>query len=229
MPSFRLKKGWYVLGALALGATIWFGMPRLLRQMSFFRIRRVELVGLEHLHAEEVLRALKIPQRISVFDDASAIERRARALPGIHEATVVRRWPGTLRITLQETEPIALVPQGLLLRLEDQSGRILPFDPTLDPPDLPVAREPDSLVTGLLARVRSVEPTLFSRVSTAWRVQDDIVLNADGQRFRLRPDAAAEAIRAVMIVSQDRIRRGHRNDELDGRFAGQVIVRRGGA
>ena len=217
MPSLRLKKGWYVLGALAFGAAIWFGMPRLLRQMSFFRIRRVELVGLEHLHAEQVLRDLKIPQRISVFDDARAIGRRARGLPGIHEAEVTRRWPGTLRITLQETEPIALVPQGLLLRLEDQSGRILPFDPTLDPPDLPVVRESDSLVTGLLARVRSVEPALFSRVSTAWRVQGALVLTAGGHRFRCRPDAAEGAQRATLHRPQGRAPEVKRNTTRAGR------------
>jgi cell division septal protein FtsQ len=229
VPSLRLKKAWYLLGAVALALLLWFGLPRLLRQMAFFRIRRVELVGLQHLRADVVLRSLQIPQRMSVVDDASAVARRARALPGVQEAEVSRRWPGTLRITLRETAPVALVPQGLLLTLEDESGRVLPFDPTLDAPDLPVARESDSLVAGLLARVRAVEPALFSRVSTAWRVQDDIVLNAEGQRFRLRPDAAAEVIRALMAVSQDRIRRGHRNEELDGRFAGQVIVRPRGA
>jgi hypothetical protein len=39
----------------------------------------------------------------------------------------------------------------------------------------------------------------------------------------------AEDIRAVMAVAQDLARQGRNYRELDGRFAGQVIVRRAGA
>jgi hypothetical protein len=94
-----------------------------------------------------------------------------------------------------------------------------------------VIREADSLVTRLLARVRDADVTFFASVTAGWRSGDDVVLGVDGQRYLFRPDAPAEVIRAVTAVAQDlaRTRKGRRWAELDGRFAGQVVVRWGAA
>jgi hypothetical protein len=80
-------------------------------------------------------------------------------------------------------------------------------------------------VAKLLDRVREVDPDLFARVVAAARVRDDVVLDLGGRRLWLRPDASAEVMRAVMAVERDLGRRGRGWAELDGRFAGQVVVR----
>jgi hypothetical protein len=59
-------------------------------------------------------------------------------------------------------------------------------------------------------------------------VQDDVVLDLDGRRLWFGPVVTAEDIRAVMAVAQDLARQRRNYQELDGRFAGQVIVRRAG-
>jgi hypothetical protein len=69
---------------------------------------------------------------------------------------------------------------------------------------------------------------LFARIRSAWRVQDDVVLDLDGRRLWFGPAVTAEDIRAVTAVAQDLARQGREYRELDGRFAGQVIVRRAG-
>jgi len=56
-----------------------------------------------------------------------------------------------------------------------------------------------------------------------------VMLECDGRQLWFGPAATAEDIRAVMAVAQDLARQGRKYRELDGRFAGQVIVRWEGA
>jgi hypothetical protein len=81
----------------------------------------------------------------------------------------------------------------------------------------------------VLASVLLNDAALFGRVRSAQRVQDDVLLDFDGRRLWFGPAVTAEDIRAVMAVAQDLARQGRSYQELDGRFAGQVIVRRAGA
>ena len=226
MAQNRLTRpGWLILGGLALVLLLFVGLPRVLRQMDFFRVSKIEVRGLANLRAEDVARVLPIPARMSLFDDLDAMQRAADSIPGLADVVVSRRLPGTLVVTVREVPPIALVMRKGQLRLLGEDGRALPFDPTVSAPDLPIVREADSLVTRLLARVRDADVTLYSRVISGWRAGDDIVLAVDGQRYWFRPDAPAEVIQAVTLVAQDLERKGRRYVELDARFAGQVVVR----
>lgn len=224
-----LKPGWLTLYGAILAVGIWFGAPRLFRRMDFFRVRRVELVGLRSLSAPQVLKALAIPPHANVFDDLRSIEGRAERIAGVADAEVARRLPGTIRVTLDEVEPVALVPgRGDLVPM-DAAGHILPFDPAVAAPDLPVTARPDSLVGELLGRVREADAGLFEQIATAARSGTDVALDAGGKRYWFRPDASVETIKAVMAVAADLARRGRPFRELDGRFAGQVVVRWGSA
>jgi cell division protein FtsQ len=225
----RLRLGLQVLAALLVGWLLWLGAPRVLHRLDFFRIRRVEIAGLQYLAPAKVLATLGLDARASAFDDLSAAERRLRALPGIVSAKVSRRLPGTLEIVLVEAVPVALAPRNGGMALLDAGGKVLPFDPAGSAPDLPIAASADPIVARVLASVQEHDPVLFARIGTAWRVRDDVLLDVDGRRFWFGPAVTAEEIRAVVAVAQDLARRGRRYQELDGRFAGQVIVRRDGA
>ena len=115
------------------------------------------------------------------------------------------------------------------MALLDSSGKVLPFDPAATAPDLPIAASADRVVARVLASVREHDPVLFGRIGAAWRIREDVILDLDGRRLWFGPAVTAEDIRAVMAVAQDLARQGRNYQELDGRFAGQVIVRRGGA
>jgi cell division septal protein FtsQ len=224
----RLIRGG-LLGTLLIAVLLWYGTPRLLRRLEFFRVRRVEIAGLQYLAPSKVIAALELNARSSVFDDLLAAGSGVRALPGVQSAVVRRRLPGTLEIVIEENVPVALVPRGAGMVLLDSSGKVLPFDPAASAPDLPIAASSDSTVARVLASVREHDPVLFGRVGAAWRVRDDVVLDLDGRRLWFGPAVTAEDIRAVMAVAQDLARRGRKFQELDGRFAGQVIVRGSGA
>lgn len=225
----RLRLGFQVLAAGSALYLLWLGAPRVLHRLDFFRIRRVEIAGLQYLAPAKIVDALALDSRATVFDDLSAAGRRLRALPGIVTVQVNRRLPGTLEIALVEAVPVALTPRNGGLALLDASGNVLPFDPAISAPDVPIAATADRSVARVLASVQEHEPVLFARVRTAWRVRDDVLLDVDGRRVWFGPAVTAEEIRAVMAVAQDLARRGRRYQELDGRFVGQVIVRRAGA
>jgi cell division septal protein FtsQ len=235
----RLSRGWLdragprnallVLGALLVAVLLWDGGPKLLSRLDFFRIRRVEITGLRYLAPGKVIAALGLDARSSVFDDLGAAGSGLRALPGIQSAEVRRRLPGTLEIIVEEAVPVALAPRGARMALLDSSGKVLPFDPAATAPDLPIAASSDRIVARVLATVREHDPVLFGRIGAAWRVGPDVILDLDGRRLWFGPAVTAEDIRAVMAVAQDLTRQRRNYQELDGRFAGQVIVRRGGA
>ena len=110
--------------------------------------------------------------------------------------------------------------------LLDSSGSALPFDPAVAAPDLPIAASVDRFVARVLASLRAADPELFGRVDAARRVQDDVLLEVNGgRRVWFGPAVTAEDIRAVSAVAEDLARQGRKYTELDGRFAGQVIVR----
>lgn len=221
----RLKPGWVVLGAAALGLALWAGLPRALRHVGFFQVRRVEFAGLRYGDARELTRALALVPGASVFDDLEPLAERILAVPGVAEARVSRRIPGTIRVTLREREPVALAPARGRLGLMDSLGRTLPFDPARAAPDLPVAVRADSVVGLGLARLRALDPELFARVSTAARSGDHLVVDMAGRRWRLPVDVTAEVLRSVTAVAEELARQGRSYAELDGRFARQVVVR----
>jgi cell division septal protein FtsQ len=224
----RVRLVLQLVGAVAAIGVIWYSGPRLLRRLDFFRIRRVEIAGLQYLAPAKVMGALGLDSRSSVFDDLGRAAWRLKELPGVESAELRRRLPGTLEIVLKEAVPVALAPRSTGMALLDSSGQVLPFDPAASAPDLPIAATPDRVVARVLASVLLNDPVLFARIRAAWRVQDDVILDLDGRKLWLSPAVTAEDIRAVMAVAQDLARQGRNYQELDGRFAGQVIVRRAG-
>jgi cell division protein FtsQ len=220
----RLRSAGKVLGVAGLCAVVWLGAPPLLRGLEFFRVRRVQITGLQYLEPSKVIAALRLSPKASVFDDPAPLARRVLALPGITSAEVGRNVPGTLLIEVNEAVPVALALRGNALTMVDAGGRVLPFDPVASAPDLPLAAA-DGVVARALDLVRGSDLDLFGRIDAAWRVGPDVVLEVDGRRLLFGARVSAEDIRAVMAVAQALARQGRTYQELDGRFAGQVIVR----
>jgi cell division septal protein FtsQ len=225
----RLRRAFGLLVAAAVAAGLWLVLPLGLRHLDFFRVRRVEIVGLQYLDAARVLGAARLPRRASIFDDHAPIEARLRTLPGIRHAEVGHRAPGTLRITLTEADPVALTPKGDRLAMVNARAEVLPFDPLGSSPDLPVLIGGGALVAGALARVKELDPGLFARIDAAWRVGPDVVFEVGGRWFWFDSGLTVEDIRAVTAVEQALARQGRAYRELDARFDGQVVVRQGRA
>ncbi len=220
----------WVTGIVVLVAAIvlWLGGPLVLRHIGFFQVRQIELVGVRYMAPGAVIGALALGPRASVFDGTEPLTARLRALPGIADARVARRFPGALKVIVREVEPVALVPgaAGGPLTVVDSGGHPLPYDPSRVGLDLPIAANVDSGLVAVLALVQSVDPTLFETISSARPSRGDLVLRMGGKRVLLGRDAGPDVIRAVERVTEDLAARARPYAELDARYAGQVVVRR---
>lgn len=238
--KFRLRRmprvSWRALrwvGAVLTMMVIWMAAPLALRRVAFFRVRQVELVGIRYLDADRVLAALRLSPRASVFDDTEVLAERLRGLDGVADASVVRRPPASLKVIVREIEPVALVANARgALDVVDAESRTLPFDMTNL--DLPIVRDSDRAVVAVLARVQAFDPALFQVIDAARRTETqrgrgDVVLDVGPHRVLLNRDAGPEVIQAVMLVARDLAAKARSYTELDGRYAGQVVVRRRGA
>ncbi len=214
-------------GALGLVAVLVAGF-RWVRTISFFNVRRIELVGGRYLTPAEVARAIAVPARASIFDDTAPYLARAQRMAGVREARIARRLPGTLRVTIREAEAIALGERNGRLVLLDARGRILPFDPTSPAADLPLA-EADAAVAGVLARVRENDPDLFAGIDRGSRLKQDVVLEVGGGKVIFRADATGDEIRDLSLIRDWLAREGKSWRELDARFTSRIVVRGRGA
>lgn len=230
MAARRLTRpGWIVLGLVVLAGVFWFAVPPVARSMDFFRVRRIEFTGIRNLTPRDLLTEAKLPAGTSVFDDFTRFTEAVGEVPGVLEVSVGRRLPGTLRVRIVEARPVALVREDRGMSLIDARGSMLPFDPTVSAPDLPVMLRADTLVAGLLGRLRELDPRLFKRTAAAWRRKDHVVLDVEGARVLFLPDATVEAMAAVNAVVEDLARLGQTYEELDARYRRQVVVRGAGA
>jgi cell division septal protein FtsQ len=220
------------LAGSALFGSFWFAAPLVLRRLSFFRVRQVELVGVRNLTPDAVIAALRLGPSASVFSDTRLLADRVRGLAGVADARVVRRLPAMLTVEVREVEPAALAPgprgsRGLVV--VDAVGRPLPFDPARGGLDLPVVANADSGVVSVLALVQAVDPALYQSITGARTITHGgraVVLEIGSRRVVVDRDAGPEVIRAVTLVAQDLAAKGQAYRELDARYAGQVVVRR---
>lgn len=220
-----MKPGWPLIGGAALLLSGWFGAPWLGRRLAYFDVRQVEVVGARYVPVKAVMGSLKLPKSASVFDPLGPVAARVQKVPGITEAEVTRRLPGTLVVKVTESMPVALAQTANGLRMLDGAGKVLPFDPSRAAPDLPIVTAADASVAGLLGRLREMDPGFYGDVQAAWRVKDDVVLRLKTHNVWLRASAGEDEIRAIKLVEADLRRRGRPFAALDGRFADQVVVR----
>ena len=110
-----MRPGWPLVGGAALLLGGWSGAPWLGRRLAYFDVRQVEVVGARYVPVKAVMGSLKLPRSASVFDPLGPVAARVQKVPGINEAEVTRRLPGTLVVKVTESVPVALVPVRLRL------------------------------------------------------------------------------------------------------------------
>jgi cell division septal protein FtsQ len=211
--------------ALVAVALLWVGVPRVLRGLEWFRVRRIELVGVRHLAPDAVVAALRLDATASIFVDRTLLADRVKGVRGVLDARVERRFPAALTVLVREAEPVAFTPASGGLSVLDGAGRKLPYDPARSALDLPIAQTPDSGIAAVLGLVRAVDPELFRAVLSARAVGESVLLQLESTRLLFRADAGPAEVRAVVRVAHDLTARGRSYRELDARYDGQVVVR----
>jgi cell division protein FtsQ len=221
----KLRLTAYALLGLVVVAAPWWG-PRLMSEMTFFRMQRVEVHGLRYLAESELLDLLAVDTTMSIWSDLAPFAERVTAHPQIDEATLSRRLPGTLVVRISERKPVALVPRAQGFVAIDDSGRPMSVDPSRDNVDVPILQSADTLLVRFLVALRDSQPAIFSRVSTVRRAaKDEMRIETYTYPVLAMSNITIDRLLDILPVERDLVARGVRVAELDLRYHGQVIVR----
>lgn len=231
-----------VLALAALTGAAASRAPEALAELDAFRIEHVTVQGTRFLQEDEVLSALDVSARASVWDDPTPWERRLEAHPMIRDARIGRRLPSTLVIEVAERTPVALLATPTLEPV-DSEGRRLPVDPAAHGLDLPLIQLPTDriedrggsadrflrLLAGEADRLARLDPDVAGWLSeltwngghvlARWGSPSvDLLFDPPLRRGRLE--------RAMAVLADARRRRPDRRVEaVDLRFEDQVVVR----
>jgi cell division protein FtsQ len=124
-----------VLALLAMGA--WF----LVYRSPVLDVDRVTVSGNGHASTAQLRRAAGVARGTALASvDLAAVRRRVEAQPWVEQATVARRWPGTVQVRVVERTPVATTKGAHGDLLVDRTGRVL--GPAPAKVDLPLIAGP---------------------------------------------------------------------------------------
>ena len=209
---------------LVAGAPFWG--PLLMRQLSFFRVRKVEIIGARYVSVGDVIDRLRVDTTASIWDPTGPLEARLASHPQLRRVRVRRKLPGTLVVDVEENLPVALVSTNDGLTAYDARGVALPIDLARTPIDAPILPRRDLGVLAFLGLLRTEAPALYDRVSEIRVVgADEVLIDLDGTPVRAMRDISTARLAEIEPVEEDLARRGFHAAELDLRYKDQVIAR----
>ena len=204
--AWRLIAG-SIAGLGATAAVVWAVAAGLPRQATLglatasseagFVVRQVEIDGATNQPRLSIYReVLDGGSDSMLLADLDAMRERLVALPWVKDASIQRRWPDRLHITIEERKPAAIWQYKGRLRLIDAEGMVLPAPDLSRFAALPllVGAEARLQAPGLL-RIVALQPELADEMEAAlWVGQRrwDIRMKS-GETISLPEGPAAEA------------------------------------
>ena len=192
-------------------------------------VREVTVAGRRAMPREDVVRILDARRAdpILLFDVAAA-RARLESLGWIESATVSRRFPGTIQVSLVERRPFALWQHEGAVALMDRAGVVIAGARIEEFGRLPLIVGAEAPAhAGALIDVLAGEPDLFARVAAAIRVGGrrwDVRFDND-VAARLPAEGAAQAWRRIAQLERSEGILGRDIVSIDLRVAGRLIVR----
>jgi cell division protein FtsQ len=239
--------GKWIVGLAALA----WGLTMVTREMGpvlqqWLEIREVEVEGIHHVTKPEVLERLVLKPGMGLHQVSTAfLAERVRTHSWIKEATVERRPPHLLHVTVLERTPAAIIRTGADHWLSDESGYLLAKLGRQDDQTLPLLTglEPKSLLRGE-ARIRNavqsgvvlaklIANTIDGRVEVDLANPLNVVASANGVRFQFGDDSLVdqwERFQKVKPSLKTAYFDGRKREvnEIDLRYDNRVIVRERG-
>jgi cell division protein FtsQ len=244
----RKRRAWRVgQWIVGLAALAW-GLTMITREMGpilqgWLEIREVEIEGIHHVTKPEVLARLVLKPGMGLHEVSTAfLAERVRTHAWIKEATVERRLPHLLHVSVVERTPAAIILIGTDHWLSDESGSLLAKLGKQDDQTLPLLTglDPQSLHRGE-ARVRNavqsgvvlaklIANTFDGRVEVNLTNSSNVVASANGVRFQFGGDSLVdqwERFRKVKPSFKTDSFDGRKREvsEIDLRYDHRVIVR----
>jgi cell division protein FtsQ len=212
---------------------------------SWLEIREVEVEGIHRVTKGEVLERLVLKPGMGLHQvSTSFLAERVRTHAWIKEATVERRPPHLLYVTIVERTPAVVVRSGadhwlsdesgyLLAKLGRQDDRTLPLLTGLDPQSLQrgEAGVRNAVQSGVVL-AKLIANTFDGRVEIDLTNSSNVVASANGVRFQFGDDSLVgqwDRFRKVKPSFKAAVFDGRKREvsEIDLRYDNRVIVREG--
>ena len=184
---------------------------------SLLAVDRVQVRGTDHLEVSEVLEAADVPPgRPLVRVDLDRASRRVEALAAVRSATVERRWPGTVVVTVEERRSVAVAQIGDRIAGIDSEGVVFRTYRKA-PDDLPRVRvvgdvDRDALAEAALvvaslpddlaAQVRRIDVETIDKISLVLKGRRTVVWGS-GEESALKADVLAALVKAQKARTYD--------------------------
>lgn len=239
-----LRIGQWIVGLAVLA----WGLTTATQEMGpvlqdWLEIREIEVEGIHHVTRPEVLERLVLKPGVGLHQVSTAfLAERVQAHAWIKEATIERRPPHLLHVTVLERTPAVIIRMGADYWLSDESGYLLAKLGRQDDETLPLLTglEPQAIQRGE-ARVRNaiqsgvvlaklIANTLDGRVEVDLANLANVVASASGVRFQFGDDSLVdqwERFRKVKPSFKTASSEGRKREvtEIDLRYDNRVIVR----
>jgi len=239
-----LRAGQWIVGLAALA----WGLTMITREMGpilqgWLEIREIEVEGIHHVTKPEVLERLVLKPGMGLHQVSTAfLAERVRTHAWIREATVERRPPHLLHVTVLERTPAAIIRTGgdhwlsdesgyLLVKLGKQDDQTLPLLTGLDSQSLKhgEARVRNAVQTGVVL-AKLIANTLDGRVVVDLTNSSHVVASVNGVRFKFGDDSLVDQWERFLKVKpsfETASFDGRKREvsEIDLRYDNRVIVR----
>ncbi len=237
----KLKFGFLGLLVLAIGLVISANLWK-----SNLKVKRVIIEGNRIVETAELIQLIKVQKNAQLQDiDLMAVRRDILSHHFIKDAVVERDLPATLKVTVKERVPLAIINSAEILYL-DEDGVVLPHSISKQLFDLPVLTgmteniqlTPGTMIKNddvqealrILATSKLVNKELYYLISEVrLRNGGDIVLYAAEWGVPIifgRGEIASKLVRLEAFWNDVVRERGSNNLQyVDLRFDDQVVVR----
>ncbi|KUK48807.1 MAG: Polypeptide-transport-associated domain protein FtsQ-type [Actinobacteria bacterium 66_15] len=133
-----LKRAALVAAALVVVVGSWVA----LLDSPSFTIEEIRVEGISELSEQEVVAIAAVDEDATLLNiDADGVIERLRQVPWVAEADIVRLFPSTLLISVEERERFAMVDAGVTFWSVDRAGRVLGESIPDTSTSLPVIRD----------------------------------------------------------------------------------------
>jgi cell division protein FtsQ len=174
-PSRRL------VALLLVGVALLSGAVWLVYFSPLLVVRQVAVAGHQQLQSEQVVAAAQVPMGTPLArQDVEAIARRTTTLPAVQAASVSRRWPDTITVTVTERRPVLAVRKPGSFALVDSEG--VAFAESGAVPDGVVLAEVNPTDRPLLQQVGTVAAALSGGLGR----QVSVLAATDAERISLK-------------------------------------------
>jgi cell division septal protein FtsQ len=241
--SARMAMARHVLAVIAIVVAIYQTAAMILTSGAL-AVRHISVDGSLRMSRGEIAGVLQDLDGVNILTvDLEAWRQRLRRSPWVSDAHVRRIFPATIRVVVEEREPIGIGRIGDQLFLVDRTGTIIDeFGPNYAELNLPVI---DGLAAGNRGGATLVDPSraalagrllralersphlgkLVSQIDVADPGDAAVILDGDTAVVRLGHELFAERLQAYVDVADALRDRVDDIDYVDLRFGKHVYVR----